>query len=109
MRRASNEAATLQVADDIVPIAEFKAHVSRVIRTLPARRRPVVITQNGRPAAVVLSPAEFDRLARRGRFLDRVDEGLADLDAGRVIGDAELGDLLDARYGAVPKVTRRRR
>lgn len=106
MRKAG---ATLQLADDIVPIAEFKAHLSRVVRTLPARERPVVVTQNGRAAAVVMSPAAFDRLAHHARFLDAVHEGLTDLDQGRVMSDDELGLLLDRRIGAAPKGRPRRR
>jgi prevent-host-death family protein len=109
MSKPARGAGVIQVADDIVPIAEFKAHLSEVVRTLPARRRPVVVTQNGKPAAVVLSPAEFDRLANHGRFLDAVREGLDDVEQGRVVSDAELGRLLDQRYGVLPRAKPRRR
>ncbi len=109
MSKETRGVATLQVADDIVPIAEFKAHLSRVVRTLPARRRPVVITQNGKAAAVVLSPAAFDRLAHHARFVDAVHEGLNDIERGRVISDADLGQLLDRQLGALPKARPRRR
>ena len=109
MSKASRGVPALQVADDIVPIAEFKAHLSRVVRTLPARRRPVVVTQNGKAAAVVLSPAAFDRLSHHARFVDAVHEGLADIERGRVISDAELGRLLDRQLGPLPKARPRRR
>jgi prevent-host-death family protein len=109
MSKAPRGADAIQVADDIVPIAEFKAHLSEVVRTLTARRRPVIVTQNGKPAAVVLSPAEFDRIAHQGRFMDAVREGLDDVEQGRVVSDAELGRLLDRRYGALPKAKPRRR
>ena len=99
---------SIRVAEDIVPIAEFKAHLSEVVRSLPGRRRPVIITQSGKPAAVVLSPAEFDRLSYHARFVDAVQEGLADAAQERVISDDELGALLDERFGAVPKPKRRR-
>ena len=42
------------------------------------------MTQNGRAAAVLLSPIEFDALAERARFLQAVAEGMADEDKGRL-------------------------
>lgn len=70
MGRRTPRAEAIQVSEDIVPIAEFKAHLSEVVRGLLVRRRPFIVTQNGRPAAVVLSPAEFDRLSYLARFVE---------------------------------------
>ncbi len=38
----------------------------------------MVITQNGRPAGVLLSPREYDRMQERQRFLESIAAGLAD-------------------------------
>jgi prevent-host-death family protein len=97
---------TLQVAEDIVPIGEFKAHLSERIRDLRETRRPMVITQNGRAAAVMLAPEEFDRLTRHARFVEAVQEGLDDVEAGRVVDDDELGRQLDARFGPLHPIKR---
>jgi prevent-host-death family protein len=99
MRRSVRSSTAIRVAEDVVPIAEFKAHLSEVVRGLHGRRRPVVITHNGRPAAVMLSPTEFDRLSERARFVTAVDEGLSDLADGHIVSDAELTEELDKRYG----------
>lgn len=85
----------LRVSKDLVPIATFKAKASEMVRQLRRRKRPLVITLNGRAAAVVLSPEEFDRLADDARFVDAVREGLADSEAGRVVADTDL-DLDEA-------------
>jgi prevent-host-death family protein len=89
----------LQITKDILPIAEFKSRASEVVRELRKHQRPVVVTQNGKPAAVILAPEEFDRLTYRARFLGAVDEGLADVKAGRTISDEELGSELDQEFG----------
>lgn len=89
----------IQVAEDIVPLASFKAQASQVFRQLQREQRPVVITQNGKPAAVLITPQEFDRLRERDRFLETVHEGLADSEAGRLIDDEELEAELDAEFG----------
>ena len=92
---------TFQVAEDIIPIAELKAKLSEVVRGLDARPRPLVITLNGKPAAVVMSPREYDRLTYHQRFMASVNEGLADAEAGRIISTEELRARMKARF-AVP-------
>ncbi|PTL75835.1 prevent-host-death protein [Vitiosangium sp. GDMCC 1.1324] len=89
----------LHISEDILPIADFKARASEVVRRLREHRRPVVITQSGKPAAVLLSPEEFDRLTYQAQFLGTVGEGLADAEAGRVVSDEGLGKLLDDEFG----------
>ncbi len=89
----------LQISEDILPVGEFKTHASRVIRRLQTTKRPFVITQNGRPAAVLITPAEFDRLSEHARFLEAVDDGLADLSAGRICDDEALTEELKEALG----------
>jgi prevent-host-death family protein len=91
----------LQISEDILPVGEFKTQVSRILRRLQVTRRPFVITQNGKPAAVLLSPEEFDRLNEHARFIEALDEGLADSVAGRVVEDGELTRELDETFGTV--------
>lgn len=93
----------LQVQDDIIPIGEFKTHASRIMRQLRANGRPIVITQNGKPAGVLVSAADFDRLTERERFLAAIRQGLAESDAGLVISDEDLTTELDRLYGTVEK------
>ncbi len=84
----------LRVSDDILPIGEAKAHLSRILRELAERGRPVVITQNGRPAGVVITPAEYDRLTYRERFVSAVEQGLAEAEAGVGYTSAEVRAIL---------------
>jgi prevent-host-death family protein len=107
-RSANSPTAALHVAEDIVPIGELKAHLSERIRALRGRHRPLVVTQNGKAAAVILSPEDFDRLTSQARFVAAVQDGLGDLDAGRVLSDEDLGRRLDVRFGAVSKPTKKK-
>ena len=85
----------LQVAEDILPLGHFKTHASALLKGIKINNRPIVITQNGKPAAVVLSPAEFDRLNEQARFSLAVRQGLVDEQEGRLINDEDLDNLLD--------------
>lgn len=92
-------AKAFQVSEDILPIGELKTHAARVFRRLREDGRSVVITQHGRPAGVLMSPEEYDRLRERDRFVESVHAGLADAEAGRVLTDEELGTRLDDLFG----------
>jgi prevent-host-death family protein len=85
----------LQISEDILPLGQFKAHASKLLKSINSSNRSIVITQNGKPAAVVLSPGEFDRLNAQARFISAVQQGLNDEEqAGRVIDDNELDAIL---------------
>lgn len=83
---------SVSVADNIMPLGEFKTHLSSVLRRLREDGRPVVVTQRGRAAGVLVSPEDFDALTERARFIAAIEEGLADVAAGRVIDDSVFGD-----------------
>ena len=85
----------LQITEDILSLSELKTQTSKVLRKLRDDGRPLIITQNGKPAAVMITPETFDRVSDHIHFLMQVEEGLADVEAGRVYDDEEL----DAEFG----------
>ena len=88
---------TISVTNDIVPIAEFKTGISRWFKNLKNSGHPLIITQNGKPAGVLLSPDDYDELVYRKSFLDSIDRGLVDADNGRMYSSNELKNALAAR------------
>jgi len=99
----------LQVSTDIVPIGEFKVHASRYIKELGVSRRALIVTQNGKPAAVVVSPEEFDKLSHEARLRAAVADGIADVDGGRVVSDDRMFAELDGEVSAAKKDRGRQR
>jgi prevent-host-death family protein len=87
-------------AANILPLASFKARASEIINGMKADHRPVVITQNGIAAAVLLPPEEYDALVEKAEFLGAVERGLEDSKASRLIDHADLAAELAARYKA---------
>lgn len=89
---------TISISNDIVPIAEFKTSISKWFKTLRNTGRPLIITQNGKPAGVLLSPTEYDDLVYRKSFLDSVERGMSDADSGRTYSAGEIkAKLTDLR------------
>lgn len=88
----------LKVSEGIVPLGEFKSKAAALLRDLKGRSGPIVITRNGRPAAVMMAPEAYDRLQEQQRFLEAVAQGLSDAAAGRVVDHAKVSEWL-ARWG----------
>jgi prevent-host-death family protein len=89
----------IRVSENIVPVSSFKAQAADWLRKIAERDAPVVVTQNGKPAGVLLSPHAYDALAERARFVAAVSDGLADADARRVHAHAGVVKRLATRFG----------
>ena len=86
----------VNVSEGIVPLGEFKTRAAKIIRDIAGSDEPLVITQNGRPAAVLMSPAAFQELRERHEFLQGVAEGVADSEAGRVVDHKRVRRWLES-------------
>lgn len=85
------------LATDLVPIGEFRSRTARILDAMADEGRTLVITQNGKAKAVVMSPGAFDALRARQQVLEEIARGLADADAGRVQTTAQVRAALRAR------------
>jgi len=86
---------TLSISEDIVPIAQFKIHASEWFKKLGPEKNTLIITNNGRAAGVLLSPAEYDRLTYTSRFVSAIHEGLDDVRSGRTHTSSDILKALD--------------
>ena len=80
----------ISISQNIVSLSVFKNRASKMLREVQSTHRPLVITQNGQAAAVLISPADFDLLTEQVRFVDAVQRGLTDVQQGRVLPDEDL-------------------
>ena len=80
----------INISQNIVSLSDFKTKASRMLHEIQNSRRPLVITQNGKAAAVLISPSDFDLLTEQARFVDAVQRGLADVQNGRMRPDDDL-------------------
>jgi len=93
--------AKLRVSEDIITVSDFKAQASDWLRRVSGSGHPLVITQNGKPAGVLLSPTAFDELSERQEFLAAVQEGMADERAGRSHTTEEVFDAIEQRIAGI--------
>ena len=67
------------VAEDIVTAGELEVHVGELLEQLRETRRHVVITQDGRPAAVPITLDDFEDIAYEEQVREKIREGLESL------------------------------
>ena len=87
--------AKIRTSKDIVPVSDFKAQASEWLRRIANNGHPLVITQNGKAAGVLLSPSAFDELSERHQFLTAVEEGMRDEQVGRSYSTEEVFDAVE--------------
>jgi prevent-host-death family protein len=86
----------LKISKDVVTLAEFKSQAASLLERIGASSQPLLITQNGKPAGVLLSPAEFDRIQEQesARFVSAVNRGLSDADSGKILTPSQTKSRL---------------
>jgi len=88
----------LDLEADIQPVSDFRANSAEVIRQVKESGRPVVLTQRGRAAAVLVGVAPYQSLLREVEELREVRAGLADATSGRVVPNEEARARLLSKY-----------
>ncbi len=74
---------SMSVVDDIKTISELKTHTREVMEQVRTTGRPVVVTVNGKAAAVLVDAVEWERVQQALRLGALLAEGEADVRAGR--------------------------
>ena len=55
----------INLETDIRPVSDFRANITSIIEEIKRTKRPVVLTQHGRSAAVVLDVAEYEKILEK--------------------------------------------
>ncbi len=67
---------------NIIPISDLRQDAARVLKRIRTSREPVIITQRGRAAAVLLSVESFERAERDKEILHLLARGEREIAAG---------------------------
>jgi antitoxin YefM len=59
----------IQLDEDIRPLSEFRADVTSFIDKVRVTKRPILITQRGKSAAIIMDVSEYEALMRKIELL----------------------------------------
>lgn len=91
----------ITVSNDIIPVGQFKSNLAKYMKEIQMNRNSLIITQNGKPAGVLISPSEFDKLRHTKMFLNSISRGLSDSEKGDVYSTTQLKKVLQKRRAGV--------
>jgi len=83
---------------DIKPVSEFRANAAELIEHVKSSRRPLVLTQRGHSAAVVLDVSEYERMVEEIDLLSDVRTAIHELEAGHAISNRDAKAELRRRF-----------
>ena len=84
------------VMEETLPLAEIKAHLSEIVDRVEQEHDRVVLTRNGRAAAVIMSPEDLEALEDTLELLsdpatlEEIDRARQDVARGKVVTAEEL-------------------
>jgi prevent-host-death family protein len=84
-----------RLSEDLVPVNEFRSNLADWMKKVEATQRPVVVTQRGRSAAVLVSPAMLDEVEEERALLQVALRGLQESSAGEFVADDDVWSDVD--------------
>ena len=84
----------LRVNNDIKALSEFRANASSLMKQVHTTKRPLVITQRGHSAAVLLDAHEYDQLIEKLELLQDIHTGDREIKAGKGVEHEKAKKLI---------------
>jgi len=84
----------IRISNDIVPVGEFKTSIAKYLKNLNETGHHLVITQNGRPAGVLVTPNEYDNLVYKQQFVSSIQKGIHDIESKKSYTTKQLKNEL---------------
>jgi len=80
----------MKISRDIKPVTYLKARASDLLRQINETHRPVVITQNGEPRAVLQDPESYENMRNAIGLLKLISLGEEDIKDGKSKSQEEV-------------------
>ncbi len=93
---------TLDV-NNIRPLTDFRNKMKEYIKELNENKKPIILTQHGKSAAVLLNAEKFQEMQDQIEFMRKVAQGLEDYKSSRVHSIQDTFDAVDRIINAAEK------
>ena len=80
----------LRPTEDVRPVTDFRNHAAEILAQVKTTKRPVVITQKGKSAAVLLDVEHYERQQEMLELLQKIAKGVKAAEEGRLIPHAQV-------------------
>ena len=93
----------MKISKDIKPVTYLKSQAADILKQVNETHRPIVITQNGEPKAVLQDPESYENMRNAIGILKLISQGEEDIKNGNLRAQddvfSELEKLIDSENG----------
>jgi prevent-host-death family protein len=86
----------MNITNDIKPITYLKSKAAVLLNQINETHRPVIITQNGEPRAVLQDPESYENMRNAIGLLKLISQGEDDVRNGRVKSQEDVFSGIEA-------------
>ncbi len=87
--------ARLKPSEDLVPVSDFRIRTAEVVAKVKKNKRPIILTQRGRSAAVLEDVGEYERRVERLELLEAILDGIRAAERGAAVSHSKAMAELD--------------
>lgn len=73
----------ISIANDIEPLSEFRKKSADFVKRLKKEKQPIVLTQHGKSAAVLMDVSEYERFTKKMEMLEDLLEAKQQVEQGK--------------------------
>jgi prevent-host-death family protein len=89
----------MSMEEDIRPITYLKTRAADLLRQVNETHRPVIITQNGEPKAVLQDPKSYESMRKALGMMKLLSQGEEDVRKGRVRSQDQVFARIEQSIG----------
>ena len=73
----------ISISKDIEPLSEFRKKSADFIKRLKKEKQPIILTQHGKSAAVLMDVSEYERFTKKLEMLEDLLEAKQQVEQGK--------------------------
>jgi prevent-host-death family protein len=85
----------ISLTNDIEPLSEFRKKSADFIKRLKKEKQPIVLTQHGKSAAVLMDVSEYERFTKKMEMLEDLLEAKQQAEQGKTYTLDEAKERID--------------
>jgi prevent-host-death family protein len=85
----------MKISQDIKPVTYLKSRAADLLKQINETHRPVVITQNGEPKAVLQDPKSYENMRNAIGILQLISQGEDDIRRGKSKSQQEVFENIE--------------
>ncbi len=90
----------MKISTDIKPVTYLKSKAADMLRQVNETHRPIVITQNGEPKAVLQDPESYENMRNAIGLLKLISQGEEEIRKGKYKTQDEVFADLEKQLGS---------